>query len=40
MINEIITKKQKTIVMVTNTKLLTQFIERLKTFSNLTDDDI
>lgn len=40
MINEIAKKKEKTLLLVHNTKLLYQFIERLKSFSSITDDDI
>ena len=40
MINEIVKNKQKTFLLIHNKKLLYQFIDRLKQFSDITDDDI
>lgn len=40
MINEIVKNKSKTMVMITNKKLLNQFIARLKTFTNIKAEDI
>jgi len=40
MINEIAKNKQKTFLLIHNKKLLYQFIDRLKQFSDITDDDI
>lgn len=40
MINEIVKKKQKTFLLIHNTKLLYQFIERLKSFSDISENDI
>lgn len=40
MINEIAKKKERTFLLIHNTKLLYQFISRLKHFSNIKDEDI
>jgi len=40
MINEIVKNKSKTFLLIHNKKLLYQFIDRLKQFSNVKEEDI